>query len=105
MVLPPPRSQEAEAAGLGLLPPPPICAKPVVVNRTASSAGRAIRFCMDSPLECFAKDVRRIETGYVSRRTIIPHSPQRVQSRHAGIRRKAGRTGTLRDHDGRAARA
>src|SRR5205814_3044048 len=41
---------------------------------------------------------------YVSRRTIITHRQRRVQSLHAGIRRKAGRTGTLRDHDGSPAR-
>src|SRR6266567_4788676 len=33
---------------------------------------------------------------------IMPHPAARLQSTHAGIRRKTGRTGTLRDHDGRA---
>src|SRR5580700_8611636 len=31
---------------------------------------------------------------------IMPHPATRLQSTHAGIRRKTGRTGTLRDHDG-----
>ena len=33
---------------------------------------------------------------------IMPQPAARLQSTHACIRRKAGRTGTLRDHDGRA---
>src|ERR1700722_8805823 len=32
------------------------------------------------------------------------HQHPRLQSWHAGIRREAGRTGTLRNHDGRASR-
>src|SRR5882762_10053831 len=35
---------------------------------------------------------------------IIHHRPPTLQSDHAGIRRKAGRTRALRDHDGRSAR-
>src|ERR1019366_2418599 len=52
-----------------------------------------------------AKNVRRVENGYVSRLVIMLHEQRRLQSPDAGIRRKAGRTGTLRNHDGRAARA
>src|ERR1700720_3451818 len=35
---------------------------------------------------------------------IMRHAAQPLQSHHAGIRRKAGRVGTLRDYVGRAAR-
>src|SRR5215468_2135054 len=36
---------------------------------------------------------------------IIPHHPPTLQSSHASIRREAGRTRALRDHDGRSPRS
>src|SRR5580704_10764730 len=37
---------------------------------------------------------------WTARLAIMPHARQPLQSHHAGIRREAGRTGTLRDHVG-----
>src|ERR1700691_426583 len=51
MVLPAPRSQLADSAGLGRFPPPPICAKAALVNNIAMTTTGATtnRFCMESP--------------------------------------------------------
>src|ERR1700679_3208777 len=47
MVLPPPRSQVADAGGLGRAEP--ICAKAEAVNKRTRAADSTTRFCMISP--------------------------------------------------------
>src|ERR1700757_4389522 len=67
MVLPPPRSQDADAAGLGL--PPPIWAKHTVAKNT-SRDNRAIFFCMVLllwKLKLAPRILGRIRLHFVSR--------------------------------------